>query len=808
VCSPFKYAHKKGNQFEQIYYNGGTYWNEEVQTKLETGDNTNVLKDDASQVKEFYDSLGQTTHMEWPGDLTNFELDKCEINAAMCCWPQDRQANDNNGNCDTPYDEQCYDNDPADNTDLCYVDVTRSPLSNKFDDTGYINFPRDDNTGEGAIHCHGFAWSNDEYDFTSRYKANNLFYVSMYDHMHQRGYVRNIPGAPMCACIEQMPTVSRSDCTQIDVDESYRIVQNSKTNNFNAVLTDIVINFNSCEGRYDRNNDLLAYFARLAHEGKVTSDQRASLSKYLVEKERCGAATDYFMAEKGYIYGYNHDESNWFKVAGRDSLFIDEVGREGFRNLLEESPNQIVWRVCASCVPSHQHIYYKRLTAIPSNIDLQNVLMNSWTNASNEHGKDFKLYSTYDDAINGVNEWTFCNFSSSRGFPNECGPTEKTNNQYSRFYSRSGRSDVAFYVEKQLDGGITPLIDSSLSSEDIGNPSRRGDVLQKEGTYYVTAAGNDVWNKNDEFHFVHESGSGDMTLKVYISSLQYRHDYTKAGLMIRESLSSNSANFFCHLTGERGVYAQWRSQTGDDTGWDGYHDKTNGPSPTWLMVSKKGNGFSCSKSVDGLNWESVGDSVEIAMESDVNAGMALVSRDSRLLAEAVFENYEKESFFYPSTSPTVSKSPSYYNFLEEIVIIKNYESDRILYSETGRRGSKGIGANRSISKYSNWLFESVSCNIGKDCFNIMNTRSNECLFGNNGSKRLGAEKYPDGDKFQWYLENVDCGGDICYFIVNAYTNRRLYAETNGKGENDFGATDGSYSDNQKWYIHLYADISS
>ena len=203
-----KYADiaREFGQFEQTYYNGGTYWNEEVQTNLENADGStsNHLRYDARYVRQFYASNAQTAHVEWPDYLTNFDPDTCEINAAYCCWPQDRQANDNNGNCDDPYDENCYDKDPADNTDLCYVDLTRSPKSNSFGTAGSMLFPFDNSNGEGAIHCHGFAWSNDKYDFTSRYKSNNLFYVSMYDHMTQRGYVRNIPGAPMCACAEQV----------------------------------------------------------------------------------------------------------------------------------------------------------------------------------------------------------------------------------------------------------------------------------------------------------------------------------------------------------------------------------------------------------------------------------------------------------------------------------------------------------------------------------------------------------------------------------------------------------------------------
>jgi hypothetical protein len=165
------------------------------------------LKEDAESVRAFYEGVAQGKRVEWPGSLTNFQssvtdangLATCTTNAAMCCWPKDRQANDNNGNCAKPYDLNCVDKDPADNTDLCFVDLERGAAVNDFESgDGLIVFPGDNNDGEGAIHCHGLAWGNDVNDHTARYKANNLFFVSMYDHMYQRGYVENIPGAPMC----------------------------------------------------------------------------------------------------------------------------------------------------------------------------------------------------------------------------------------------------------------------------------------------------------------------------------------------------------------------------------------------------------------------------------------------------------------------------------------------------------------------------------------------------------------------------------------------------------------------------------
>jgi len=191
-----------------MFYNGRTDWQEEVETIYETedGTRTSILKEDAEQVRIFFDVIAQGRRVEWTGSLTNFQssvtdansLATCTTNAAMCCWPKDRQANDNNGNCATPYDQKCVDKDSAGNTDLCFVDLERGNASTGDDSTDILVSPGDNNQGEGAIHCHGLAWSNDVNDHTARYKSNNLFFVSMYDHMYQRGYVKNIPGAPMC----------------------------------------------------------------------------------------------------------------------------------------------------------------------------------------------------------------------------------------------------------------------------------------------------------------------------------------------------------------------------------------------------------------------------------------------------------------------------------------------------------------------------------------------------------------------------------------------------------------------------------
>ena len=85
--------------------------------------------------------------------------------------------------------------------------------------------------------------------------------------MYQRGYVENVPGAPMCGCVEQMPTgefayvslhveililfvsfvliassvlhtfpVTRSDCTQVDLTETIEVTYKADTNTFTSKL--------------------------------------------------------------------------------------------------------------------------------------------------------------------------------------------------------------------------------------------------------------------------------------------------------------------------------------------------------------------------------------------------------------------------------------------------------------------------------------------------------------------------------------------------------------------------------------------
>jgi len=185
-------------------------------------------------------------------------LDTCQGQAIMCCFGRDRQFGDNNGNC---HIDNCEDADPADNSNLCKTE-TRA-------------YPNND-PPENEIHCHGLAWGADDNEYTRKLMFNNFFYVSLYDHMYSRGYVeRTIRREDdpaefrMCDCVEEMPPVSRADCTEVSINP-FTVHRDATSGTVIATAPEkLDVQYNACRGD-GRNNDLSAYIKRLVREERFS----------------------------------------------------------------------------------------------------------------------------------------------------------------------------------------------------------------------------------------------------------------------------------------------------------------------------------------------------------------------------------------------------------------------------------------------------------------------------------------------------------------------------------------------------------
>jgi regulation of enolase protein 1 (concanavalin A-like superfamily)/phosphatidylserine/phosphatidylglycerophosphate/cardiolipin synthase-like enzyme len=173
------------------------------------------------------------------------------------------------------------------------------------------------------------------------------------------------------------------------------------------------------------------------------------------------------------------------------------------------------------------------------------------------------------------------------------------------------------------------------AQQDIGGVSQSGGASVANGTFSVWGSGADVWDTSDQFHFVHQPLSGDGTVLARVSSVQAVDGWTKAGVMIRESLTPGSRHAFMFATPgtTNGLAFQRRVNTNDVS----THSGASGAPPVWVKLTRAGTLISAYWSADGVNWTLVG-SDTFPMGTTVFAGLAVCAHNSGLLATASFDN--------------------------------------------------------------------------------------------------------------------------------------------------------------------------
>ena len=85
---------------------------------------------------------------------------------------------------------------------------------------------------------------------------------------------------------------------------------------------------------------------------------------------------------------------------------------------------------------------------------------------------------------------------------------------------------------------------SGWSATDVGATGATGSSSFSNGTFTVTGAGADVWGTADAFHYAYRTLDGDGTIVARVASIQNVNAWTKAGVMIRNSLSPSAAQAF------------------------------------------------------------------------------------------------------------------------------------------------------------------------------------------------------------------------------------------------------------------------
>jgi len=172
------------------------------------------------------------------------------------------------------------------------------------------------------------------------------------------------------------------------------------------------------------------------------------------------------------------------------------------------------------------------------------------------------------------------------------------------------------------------------------------DYQESSETYTVVGCGNDIWQRSDEFHFAHKTLEGDGSIAARIDYVEPVHLWTKAGVMMRDTLTSDSAHASVFITPAKRVSLQYRSAVGQET-LSIRTDPDAVTLPHWVKLIRTGRTFRAQHSDDGQRWKDLEgtDSVqpathtwpaiaEIAMGNTIRVGLAVTSHAGPMPAEA------------------------------------------------------------------------------------------------------------------------------------------------------------------------------
>ncbi|MCW1914017.1 cadherin domain-containing protein [Luteolibacter sp. GHJ8] len=189
-------------------------------------------------------------------------------------------------------------------------------------------------------------------------------------------------------------------------------------------------------------------------------------------------------------------------------------------------------------------------------------------------------------------------------------------------------AEASLLIEVLADGMPLPWDVSAVGSQEDGSGAASG-----QGEFVVTGSGH-LSGREDSFQFVWQTLSGDGSVTARLVSLE-GGSLSRAGVMIRDSLASNSRHVFLGLSGE-GAF-RWIRRTNYNGNSSANTSGTATLPHAWVRLHRQGNTITAFKSPDGLSWVQIG-SLNAALPETCYFGLAVSSGSETAVSEARFSN--------------------------------------------------------------------------------------------------------------------------------------------------------------------------
>jgi hypothetical protein len=179
------------------------------------------------------------------------------------------------------------------------------------------------------------------------------------------------------------------------------------------------------------------------------------------------------------------------------------------------------------------------------------------------------------------------------------------------------------------------------SSGDVGGPARKGSISfdASRGEYRITGAGANMWAKEDQFQYVWREMSGNLSVTASMEFLGEGAAHRKAGIMVRQTLDTDSPyiDIVIHGNGMPGV--QWRNTKGDIT--NAFDFPFDGPAKFKLKLVRQGSAVTVWATKQGGELKELGHT-QAQLGNPVLVGLAVCSHDSNASDTVVFSNVSVE----------------------------------------------------------------------------------------------------------------------------------------------------------------------
>ncbi|MFX0558087.1 hypothetical protein ACOCEA_14900, partial [Maribacter sp. CXY002] len=177
--------------------------------------------------------------------------------------------------------------------------------------------------------------------------------------------------------------------------------------------------------------------------------------------------------------------------------------------------------------------------------------------------------------------------------------------------------------------------------------------------FEVRASGADIWGSADEFHFVYRELTGNGEIIARVTALEQTSGWSKAGVMIRNTLDDDSAFAYMSMSpiagiGEPAHWLQHRNTVGEFMDADNSTPAVADAFPSYMRLVRVGNIITGYVSESNGNWSQVGNPISIPMFETVYVGLAVTSHNDGVVATATFDDVVVQGLAPSGNEPPVA----------------------------------------------------------------------------------------------------------------------------------------------------------